>query len=69
MIFITVGAGFGYWINGVEIRQRETIERMRARLIADRERRAEWQAKENSERERIYAELEQKTQEAAKEES
>jgi hypothetical protein len=61
-----VGAGFGYWMNGVEIRQRETVQRMRDKLIVNRERRAQRQAIEEGIRENLYAELKEKTQQAAK---
>ena len=67
MIFITVGAGFGYWMDGVESRQRETVQRMRDRLVANREERAQREALEHAVSQKIYAELEKRTQQAAKE--
>jgi hypothetical protein len=67
MIFITVGAGFGYWMDGVEARQRETVQRMRDRLVANREERAQREALEHAVSQKIYNELEKRTQQAAKE--
>jgi len=67
MIFISVGAGFGYWMDGVEARQRETVQRMRDRLVANREERAQQEALEHAVSQKIYAGLEKRTQQAAKE--
>ena len=64
-IFIGVGAGFGYWMDGVEERQREIVQRLRNKLIANRELRAQRQAEEEAVAADIYAELEKKTKEAA----
>ena len=66
-IFIAVGAGFGYWMDGVEARQRETVQRLRDRLVANREERAQRQAAEADLRKEQFEELRRRTQEAAKE--
>lgn len=65
-IFIAVGAGFGYWMNGIEARQRETVQGLRDKLIANRDLRAARQAQTEAIAEQMYAELETKTREAAK---
>jgi hypothetical protein len=65
-VFIAVGAGFGYWMNGVEARQREGVQRLMDKLVASRELRAERQAAEEAFRRKVYAVLEEKTQQAAK---
>ena len=54
-------------MDGVEERQRETVQRLRSKLIANRELRARRQAEEEAIAADIYAELEKKTKEAAQE--
>lgn len=54
-------------MDGVESRQRETVQRMRDRLVANREERAQREALEHAVSQKIYAELEKRTQKAAKE--
>lgn len=66
-MFVAVGAGFGYWMDGVEVRQRDTVQRLRDRLIASREARAERFNMKAAMLERKYAKLEEKTQRAAEE--
>lgn len=66
-MFVAVGAGFGYWMDGVEVRQRDTVQRLRDRLIASREARAERFNMKTAMLERKYAKLEEKTQRAADE--
>jgi len=66
-MFFAVGAGFGYWMDGVEARQRDTVQRLRDRLIASREARAEQSVFGQAERERLYAKLEEATRKAADE--
>lgn len=61
-----VGAGFGYWMDGVEIRQRETVERLMNKLNTARELRAEKQAAHNAVSESMRAKLEEQTREASK---
>ena len=65
-MFFVVGAGFGYWMDGVETRQRETVRRLQDRLIASREARAERHALHEAFAAKAYARLEEKTQQAAK---
>src|SRR5277367_1814032 len=65
--FFVVGAGFGYWMDGVESRQRDTVQRLQDRLIASREARAERHSLNEALAQKAYARLEQKTQRAAKE--
>lgn len=66
-MFFAVGAGFGYWMDGVEVRQRDTVQRLRDRLIASREARSEHYKLKAAMLEREYAKLEEKTQRAADE--
>ena len=54
-------------MDGVEERQRETVERLRNKLVANRELRAQRQAEEEASAADIYAELEKKTKQAAEE--
>jgi hypothetical protein len=61
-----VGASFGYWMDGVEIRQRETVERLMSKLVQARELRAEKQAENDAKVREVMAKLEEKTQQAAK---
>ena len=62
---MAVGAGFGYMMDGVEERQRETIQRLQNRLVASRELRAERQAAADAKSREVFAELEEKTRQAA----
>ena len=53
-------------MDGVENRQRETVQRLRDKLVASRELRAERQARAEVMSNAVYAELEEKTRQAAK---
>jgi hypothetical protein len=53
-------------MDGVEVRQRETVQGLRDKLIANRELRAARQAQTEAIAEKVYTELEKKTREAAK---
>lgn len=64
--FIAVGAGFGYWIDGVEKQQRETVQQLRDKLVASRELRMQRATMEMAASQAMYEELERKTQEASK---
>ena len=63
--FVTIGAGFGYWMDGVEKRQRETVQQLRDKLVASRELRAQRQAIAQAASDAMYEDLEKKTREAA----
>lgn len=52
-------------MDGVEERQRETIQRLQNRLVASRELRAERQAAADAKSREVFAELEEKTRRAA----
>lgn len=65
-VFISVGAGFGYWMDGVEERQRETVQRLRNKLVESRELRAQQQAATEANARAVLSELEDKTRQAAK---
>ena len=65
-VFIGVGAGFGYWMDGVEERQSETVQRLRDKLVESRELRAQQQAATESKARAVLSELEEKTRQAAK---
>jgi hypothetical protein len=54
-------------MDGVETRQRDTVQRLQDRLIASREARAERHSLNEALAEKAYARLEQKTERAAKE--
>jgi len=64
-IFVGVGAAFGYWMDGVEERQRETVQRLQNKLVAAREMRAERQTALEAKSREAFAELEEKTRQAA----
>jgi len=65
-VFIGVGAGFGYWMDGVEERQRETVQRLRDKLVESRELRAQQQAATEAKVRAVLSKLEEKTRQAAK---
>jgi len=65
-IFITTGAAFGYWMDGVEERQRETVQMLRNKLVESRELRAQQQAVTEAKALAVLSELEEKTRQAAK---
>ena len=66
LIFIGVGGGFGYWMHGVEERQKQTVDRLHNKILANREIRAEAALSDEDRRKSIYIDLEEKTREAAK---